>query len=175
VKPYVLRAADHRPVPWKNGGGTTVALAVGPGWRASLATVASDGPFSDFTGYDRILVLLDGPGFTLRFDDRDHILTRPLEPFAFDGGLPCTALLRGGPCRDWNWMVARDRFRGSVIRVDRPGMVSGRVLFALGPAELALGRERFALSPHDTLVAPDRGLGTLVSGGPLLVADAMER
>lgn len=171
----IVRAADHRPVPWKNGGGTTVEIAVGPGWRASMARVERDGPFSDFSGFDRILVLLEGPGFTLSFEDRDHILARPLEPFAFDGGAPCTARIRGGPSLDWNWMVARDRWRGSVIRVDRPGMVAGRVLFALAPAELAIGRETVRLAKYDALVAPERALGTLRSGGPLLVADALER
>ncbi len=43
-------------MPWKNGGGETAEIAVFPpsadlsefGWRISMATVSSDGPFSAF-------------------------------------------------------------------------------------------------------------------------------
>ena len=50
----VLRAADRRAVPWKNGGGVTREIAVSPegagtddfDWRISLADVGADGPFS---------------------------------------------------------------------------------------------------------------------------------
>ncbi|MBA2319595.1 MAG: HutD family protein [Deltaproteobacteria bacterium] len=175
----VVRAADHRSVPWKNGGGTTVEIAVSPGtpflWRASLARVEADGPFSDFTGYDRWLVLLDGPGMTLTFPDGDRILERPLRPFPFDGGTPVRAALRGGPTTDWNWIVDRSRAEGTVILVERPGMTSGIVWFALGPAEVTIRGKRIRLERHDAVVDPGRALGTFDTGGPLLVADARAR
>ncbi len=49
----ILRASDHRVMPWKNGGGSTTEIAVFPidsgldafDWRVSMATVAADGPF----------------------------------------------------------------------------------------------------------------------------------
>lgn len=175
----VLRAADHVSVPWKNGGGTTVEIASSGGepftWRASLARVASDGPFSDFTGYDRVLVLLEGPGFTLHFPDGDHIVDRPLVLFPFDGATPCTATLRGGPSLDWNWMVSRTHHKGTLVLVKKAGLVSGRVIFALAPAELKLSGKAVSLGRHDAVVAPDRILGTFVSGGPLLVGDVQDR
>ena len=53
----ILRAADYRRMPWKNGSGETVEVAVFPpgasiddfDWRISIATVAAEnGAFSLF-------------------------------------------------------------------------------------------------------------------------------
>ena len=59
---------------WKNGLGSTKEITKkeeGPGirfiYRASNAQVGCDSPFSDFTGYDRHLVLLKGRGMILEF------------------------------------------------------------------------------------------------------------
>ena len=70
----VLRAADHRTMPWKNGGGSTTEIAAAPDgagidafdWRVSMAVVAADGPFSEFPGIDRTLSILDGSGLILK-------------------------------------------------------------------------------------------------------------
>ena len=88
----IIPFADLLVSRWKNGGGTTRELAVFPAgatfdrldWRVSIADVAASGPFSTFTGLDRIIVLLDGDGIRLNFDDgRAHELTRLFEPYAF--------------------------------------------------------------------------------------------
>ena len=58
-----IRWDDHELVPWKNGLGMTREVANASGadsvmiWRISLATVDRDGPFSDFTGYKRIIMM----------------------------------------------------------------------------------------------------------------------
>ncbi len=52
--------------PWKNGGGVTREIVCQPpgaglaafDWRVSIATIASDGPFSLFAGIDRVITLL---------------------------------------------------------------------------------------------------------------------
>ncbi|MGO6905167.1 HutD family protein, partial [Rhizobium ruizarguesonis] len=69
----ILRAGDYKRMPWKNGKGETVEIAVFPpdasindfDWRVSMATVAEDGPFSIFPGIDRTLAILDGNGMVL--------------------------------------------------------------------------------------------------------------
>ncbi|MEH0072431.1 HutD family protein [Pannonibacter sp. Pt2-lr] len=71
----LIRWGMARAMPWKNGGGITHELAVFPetagledfGWRLSMAEVASDGPFSAFTGIHRTLALVDGAGIGLDF------------------------------------------------------------------------------------------------------------
>jgi uncharacterized protein len=64
----VVRFAALPAVPWKNGGGTTVEIAVHPpsagtdafDWRVSAAEIREAGPFSRFDGIDRALAILDG-------------------------------------------------------------------------------------------------------------------
>jgi uncharacterized protein len=174
----VVRAADLAPRPWRNGGGTTTEIAVSPGapfaWRASTATVASDGPFSDFSGYDRFLVLLSGPGFDLRFADRVVRVDQPLQIVRFDGGDPCTASLLGAASVDWNWMVARDRLAGA-LAIASGGRFDALVACAVAPAVVRVEGTERALGAGDVLVAPDRFRATLASGGPMIVADAVPR
>jgi environmental stress-induced protein Ves len=77
--------------------------------------VDSAAPFSSFPGIDRVIVLLDGDGFTMTLDDvRTHALTVPHEPFAFPGEARVTVALAGGPTRDFNLMLRRGRARGRV-------------------------------------------------------------
>lgn len=68
---------------WKNGGGETFEIALFPpdssldnlnfDWRLSSAIVASDGLFSMFSGYERLLVIWQGSGLRLN--------GKMLEPF----------------------------------------------------------------------------------------------
>ena len=129
-------------MPWRNGGGTTSEIAIEPGpggrfrHRLSIAEVTASGPFSDFAGCDRHILLLEGRGFTLRVEgDAPRVVDRPLEPHAFDGGRPARCELHDGPVRDLNLMVDRATARGS-----------------LGVARLAAG-ERRELPPAATVLA----------------------
>ena len=69
----IIRAADCRRMPWKNGRGETVEIAISPDgagiddfdWRLSMARVETDGPFSLFAGIDRTLAVLEGEGIFL--------------------------------------------------------------------------------------------------------------
>ncbi len=85
----LLKAENHRRMPWKNGGGVTVEIAVHPqgasvddfDWRVSMATVASHGPFSIFPGIDRTLSVLEGDGILLDVDGQVSTLTRESTPW----------------------------------------------------------------------------------------------
>jgi uncharacterized protein len=138
-----LRAADFKRQPWKNGGGFTTELASFPAadsrtviatadsiaeipaaespaerftWRLSVAEVAQSGPFSDFAGYDRTIMLLEGEGMELSFDSRTQAtLDRLFEPFPFDGGWKTSCRLLNGPVRDLNLMVDRERASGTLV------------------------------------------------------------
>lgn len=57
-------------MPWKNGRGITREIyraehLGAPTWRLSLAEVTSDGPFSRFPGFERILTVVKGGGMRL--------------------------------------------------------------------------------------------------------------
>src|SRR3954469_7451139 len=83
---------------WKNGGGTTTELARdGAGdafaWRLSVAEIERSGPFSEFPGYERTIMLLEGGGMELTVGSRTVRLARPLQPFVFDGAAKTTCRL----------------------------------------------------------------------------------
>lgn len=115
------------PTAWKNGGGRTLEIVRMPKgsdmdtfeWRASIAEISADGPFSTFVGVDRVLVLLSGDGARLRSRDGkiDHRLVEPLKPFVFAGETPIEASLIGGPSSDFNMMTRRSTTRADVCVV----------------------------------------------------------
>ncbi|MYS84005.1 HutD/Ves family protein [Embleya scabrispora] len=115
---------------WRNGGGDTReigsqspthAAEADFDWRASIATIAADGPFSTFPGVDRTITLLAGEGVRLVGDDGlDHRLNRPGEPFAFSGDAHLRATLLGGDTRVLNIMTRRGRWAARVHRVQAP-------------------------------------------------------
>ena len=118
----VLTPVDYRQTAWKNGGGRTTELAVHPqaadfahfAWRASVADVAKDGPFSVFDGIDRTLVLLRGGGVRLASDGAMLEIRVPFEPVTFSGDVPYECALYAGPVQDFNLMVRRSVARGDV-------------------------------------------------------------
>lgn len=111
---YVARLNALPATPWKNGGGVTRELAraelpdgSGFAWRLSMADIEQPGPFSDFKGYRRQLILLDGTGLELgRPGARGVRLDHPGDTHIFDGAEDISATLHGGPCRDVNIMTA---------------------------------------------------------------------
>ncbi|MFI8522416.1 HutD family protein [Streptomyces sp. NPDC085481] len=112
---------------WRNGGGTTreiASQAAGTddfGWRASIADIDRDGPFSPFPGVDRTLTLLAGDGVVLSCPGEiDRLAARVGEPVRFSGDLALTAELPGGSCRVLNIMVRRGHWTARVDRVDGP-------------------------------------------------------
>jgi environmental stress-induced protein Ves len=117
----LLGASDYRVMPWKNGGGTTTELFAagsapdGFDWRVSIATVASDGPFSRFEGYDRHIACIEGEGFDLRGGPAGDIAVLPdLVPRRFSGDWHIVGRLRSGVCRDFNLIARRDLYHSSL-------------------------------------------------------------
>jgi environmental stress-induced protein Ves len=161
----VLSPASYRRMPWRNGGGVTTEIVVHPpgsgfasfSWRASLADVSRDGPFSAFPGVDRILVLLSGRGVRLAGSAFSAELRRPFDIVRFDGDAAVDCELVDGPVRDFNLMLRRDRARGSVtvVRGDRVRALSGvqAVLChaAAGACRCSSGGAPVVLRQGDTL------------------------
>ena len=111
----LLKAADHRRMPWKNGAGETIEIAVHPegagldvfDWRVSMASVAVDGPFSVFPGIDRTLAILDGAAMVLDIEGLGRQrLTPQTAPLAFPADAPTSARLEDGPIADLSPRVA---------------------------------------------------------------------
>ncbi|MET9405898.1 HutD family protein [Streptomyces sp. NPDC002935] len=140
---HLLPAAGRTAVPWKNGGGVTREILVRPegadmagfAWRVSLADVGADGPFSAFTGVDRILTMVEGAGMDLTVGgDHRRVDTRYV-PQRFPGDLPTDCRLLGGPVVNLNVMWNRGGSPVPGVDVVVPG---GGVAVPGGPAVLVV-------------------------------------
>ncbi|MHA6492029.1 HutD/Ves family protein [Pseudomonas borbori] len=128
-----------RRLPWKNGKGVTLELAISPSgaslddfeWRISSAWVNSAGPFSQFPGIDRSLALLSGAG--LRLSLPEPIILDPSNPvLSFAGELDVRAELLAGPVQDFNLMSRRERWRHRLHYLELQGqqwLTGSEVLF----------------------------------------------
>ena len=122
----VIRSADWKPTPWKNGGGTTREIAVSPqgaalddfAWRISAARVDQPGPFSIFPGIDRTLCILWGTGLNLTGPEIGAVhLDQTSPPFAFPADTPIDATLSGESILDLNVMTRRGIINHHVQRL----------------------------------------------------------
>lgn len=122
-----LGPADYRLMPWKNGQGSTVELAIHPlgatlqsfDWRLSMADVAQDGDFSPFPGYDRSLMVASGRGMELNFASASapQRLNGRGALAEFSGDWPTRCTLLDGPVRDFNVVSARGRVQHQCERI----------------------------------------------------------
>jgi hypothetical protein len=150
-----LRAADRKAVPWRNGGGVTREVATDGSepfrWRVSIADVASNGPFSQFSGYARTITLVRGAGMRLTVDGVVHTIDQPYRMFQFSGDAETECELVKGPVIDLNVMHAGAPARQRIIVVN-------------GPIEIAVTDTSIVIVLENTVVArqhhsPDLDLG----------------
>lgn len=180
----LLRAADHRRMRWKNGGGETVEIALSPpkaglddfDWRVSMAGVEADGLFSSFGGIDRTLAILEGEGMVLEIEGRAPlILTRDTPPLNFPADTPTYARLVDGPIVDLNVMSRRGAFVHSVGRLsaaDSTLTTAADVTLLLcqsGSVWVAAEKQEAILAPLDALVIDGIGVSATVG----VVADGL--
>lgn len=157
---HIVRAAHHHQMPWKNGGGSTIQVAIAPAdatlenfdWRISMARVATPGPFSRFPGVDRTLAVIDGSGIHLTIDGATVTLKGTSPPHVFAGEAETTAALIEGPIHDLNVMSRRAHYRhrltyyraGETLTVPRDADTivimprSGDVALEIGGSNIAL-------------------------------------
>jgi environmental stress-induced protein Ves len=164
----LIRPAEHRRMPWKNGGGETIEIAVSPegaglddfDWRVSMAHVTRAGPFSSFPGVDRTLAVLDGAGLRLAVTGRHPVeLTAASPPCSFPADLPTTAALADGPVLDLNVMSRRGRVEHALDRLPvaaprelRLDCGTALLLCRSGRLEVELAGETISLGPDDALL-----------------------
>ncbi len=174
----IIRASEHKPMPWKNGGGTATAIVESPDgagfdafdWRISGAHVGRDGPFSVFPDVDRTMFILRGKELCLHGLVPDPVrLTVTSEPFDFPGDVAVSATLTDGPVDDLNIMVDRRRFQRkacrlaawSVARIEPRGVLL--VYAETGEVMVRTATDQATLHVNDTLVcdeAADVTVGT---------------
>jgi environmental stress-induced protein Ves len=125
----IITPEQFKTIPWKNGKGETCELAINEGgtlddfdWRISIAGVVEDGLFSDFSGYSRNLVLIEGNGITLDHDiglgkeakQSTDSLKNLLSVATFDGSCKTHGWLMNGPIKDLNVITKTVKFKTTV-------------------------------------------------------------
>jgi uncharacterized protein len=182
----ILRSSDYQRMPWKNGGGTTTEIwkAASPAgellWRLSIADVASDGPFSEFAGIDRWIMVISGKGMELMIEGLGaKRLDRPFKPLFFPGDSKTDCRLIDGPIRDFNFMIARSFGKGTlqVLRLTAGmaaplGEDTAAIHVLAGSAEIETNDVR-QLAVGDTWIA-DQPCEVKVTGEALLAIISIE-
>lgn len=124
----VLDAASAERMPWKNGLGVTEQIAIWPSdavfargefeARISTAQVREGGPFSNFAGFERVLVVIEGAGLVLHHGEHaPRARLRILEPYRFAGDWSTQSELVGGAIVDFNVFTRRTSLRAGVESV----------------------------------------------------------
>jgi environmental stress-induced protein Ves len=162
----ILRASDYKRMPWKNGKGETVEIAVFPeaatvddfDWRISMATVAEDGPFSLFADIDRTLSVLTGEGIALSVAGHpDHILRPETPPHAFPADAATSARLLSSPITDLNVMTRRGKFTHSVTLLPAGQSVvtsdNSALTLVLATSDVGL-KDGTSLGTYDAILLP---------------------
>jgi environmental stress-induced protein Ves len=152
----------------------------------SIAEIDEDAPFSAFPGVDRELVLLEGNGLRLRFDDGEVVeLQPPHDRLRFAGERVLRGELVDGPTRDFNLMWKREAVDarlwhrplvGSMLLFAEPGSAWALHVLA-GQARVQHGDGWLAAAQGDTILLETvgaEGAGrrrrlALDGGGELLV------
>ena len=156
--PVTLLAPDSfRRTPWKNGGGVAIDIAdayrpgAEPGswsgmlWRFGRTRIAVPAPFSDLSGHDRIIAVVEGCGLVLlRSDGTTLDLREPFRPVRFPGEWALSSELGDGPVEVVNLIGARSwvdlDLRFSEGTADMPVGPGEHVAYAvLGDATIEIG------------------------------------
>src|SRR5882762_3989329 len=133
--------------PWKNGGGVTTDIAFnGDTWRFSRTPITVAGPFSDYTGFDRMQVLVAGSGLVLQTPAGDIDVRRPFVPVRFAGETPIVSRLEAGAVEVVNLIGDR-----SIVAIDMRVLEAGQAL------HLAAGTH-IAYCPTDAAALDCRGM-----------------
>ena len=186
-----LPANEYRRERWRNEFGWTREIHRDPEgsgdwrWRASIAEIDHDAPFSAFPGCDRELVLLAGEGMRLVFDDGEAVaLSPPHDRVRFAGERALECELVAGPTHDFNLMWKRDRIEAQLLH--RP-LVGPMLFFAEAGVHWAIhvlsGRASFKdhqpalqLEQADTALVDASGSGrVLIDGGGELLLVRLRR
>ena len=185
-----LTPEGHRRIPWKNGRGELIVIDreggeswqnMGIAWHFGRTAIIEEGPFSDYTGYERLQVVTKGAGLVLIAPDHEIDLRLPMHPRRYDGGTPIRTLLEKGPVEVVNLIANRARFDID-LRVGKVGEGTyckpGRhVVYApIGTAQVEIdGRAYIFTEDHALRVRTDSGANVTVHGGQVIIGSIYDK
>lgn len=158
-----LTPSQYKRTPWKNGGGVTVDIVVEGDWRFGRTPITAPGPFSDYSGHDRLQLLVSGSGLVLETPDSEIDVRRPFHPVRFAGETKIVSRLEAGPVEVVNLIGRRD-----AVSLDLQVLPEGKTFAWHG--------ERYPLEP-DHALRIENGRQTIVAlmCGRIVVASILRR
>lgn len=175
-----LDPAAYRRTPWKNGGGITIDIAdaYAPGaaaggwsgmlWRLGRTQIVEPGPFSDLSGYDRILTVIGGRGLVLEIAGGTALDVRePFRPVRFTGEDRITSRLEAGPVAVLNLMSDRKHAIDVTVlsgQDTRALDAAINIVYAIEHSEIVVGGRLLALKVDEALRSDKGGELTMRSG-----------
>src|SRR5262249_29384156 len=125
-------------------------------WRLGRTGITAPGPFSDFSGYDRVQVVVVGHGLVLQTPIGEIDVREPFRPLRFAGETQMTSRLEAGPVEVVTLIGAR-----AAVALDLRVLTAGaalelapgtHVVYApTGAAAIAWAEQRYALSAGHAL------------------------
>jgi environmental stress-induced protein Ves len=164
-----LDPSAYRRTPWKNGGGVTVDIAdayragAEPGgwndmlWRLGRTEIVMPGPFSDLSGYDRVLTVIGGRGLVLEIEGGVALDVRErFRPVRFRGEDRITSRLEAGAVAVLNLIA--DRHHVIDVRIlgggeAHPLNATVNIVYALADSAVAIGGTMLSLTSGEALRA----------------------
>lgn len=181
----LLRASEHKAMPWKNGLGVTHEVALEPCnidgaqflWRVSLATIKGSGPFSAFPGIDRSIAALKGNTVKLIVDGQLSAELKALgSPFSFQGESIVEAINDGGETTDLNIMTLRHHASHVMKCLDlksNPSIIGEHdlsVIVFTEQTQYSIENTHFKAEAFDVLANVSRGDTVQITTGDAAVA-----
>jgi environmental stress-induced protein Ves len=176
----------YRRTPWKNGGGVTVDIAdaYAPGasagawsamlWRFGRTQIVAPGPFSDLSGYDRILTVIGGRGLALEIaGGRELDIREPFRPVRFAGEDRIVSRLEAGPVAVLNLIADRERAIDVAVLSAKDAHkldAAINIVYAIEDSELAIGGRSHRLPADHALRIDAAGSGVMVHSGRIALA-----
>jgi uncharacterized protein len=184
----IIRYAELKAQPWRNGGGVTRELARHPrtasvqnsaddtrwDWRVSIAEVTKAGSFSAFAGMDRVLTVIDGELLLLSVDGSEHPLEK-YRPFRFSGDADAAGALPTGDIRDLNVITRNGSFKGytSIVELSKkrahPVFEGQFGILLQGQATVSPAPDPVELNRYDAVVGADSATPEILGRGFLAV------
>jgi uncharacterized protein len=136
MKYRIITPAEYRVLPWKNGRGVTTEFVIEPPdsnfqsgdflWRISSARVLEKGPFSQFPGFDRILIVLEGKELRILKDSGEFHKLHQFDALSFHG----EEIIESEPSEDGvldlNIFFRRNLFQVNLHRIEDRSQFSCR-------------------------------------------------
>ena len=181
----------YRRTPWKNGGGVTFDIAddYAPGtppgswsgmlWRFGRTQIVTPAPFSDLSGFDRILTVIGGRGLWLDIAGGISLDVRePFRPVRFRGEDRIVSRLEAGPVAVLNLLADRTKYEIDVVILSggeaRPLDRAIHLVYALDDSDVIAG-ESYRLAADEALRLEGEARSLEVARGRVALATVRAR